>query len=116
MISKELLSEVLNVHVRPTFYFDCETLVYEYDKIKDLDECYKSEINIHELAHKCKEWAFKQGFMFDIQWHTNRNPFSIVIKSYGKDSQFYCAETEPEAIFKACEWILKENRGRRWNY
>ena len=49
MISTELLSEVLCVHVRDDWYFDCEILVYTYDKILGLDENYKAEIKaMHE--------------------------------------------------------------------
>ncbi len=69
---------------------------------------YKS-INIYELANKCKEWAFTEGF---------------ILVSYKEENCWYCdveerktsantisnnsAKTEPEAIFNSCEFIFKE--------
>ena len=123
MISKELLSEVLGVYVRDGWYFDCELLIYTYDKISGLDENYHAEINIYELAHKCKEWAYKKEYAL-----TPMNDFGFGnkdtdnFKSYwtscyinlrpSNGTHLYCVEmtSEPEAIFKACEWILKEKR------
>ncbi len=67
-------------------------------------------INIYELANKCKEWAVKsKGFilskliMFDTytQWQ-------VVVKQENFEEQF-TADTEPEAIFKACEYIMEQN-------
>lgn len=60
IISKELLSEVLCVHVRDDWYFDCEILVYTYDKILGLDENYKAEINIYELAFLIRDYFHKK--------------------------------------------------------
>lgn len=37
ILSKQLLSEVLGVYVRDGWYFDCEILIYTYDKILGLD-------------------------------------------------------------------------------
>ncbi len=54
--SKELLSEVLGVYVRDGWYFDCEILIYTYDKILGLDENYHAEINIYELAFRTREY------------------------------------------------------------
>jgi len=61
--------------------------------------------NIYELAHKCKEWAFSKKI----------NICSGIRKNVGV-VEYYCtastntvyADTEPEAIFLACEWI-REN-------
>ena len=111
-ISKELLSEVLGVYVRNGWYFDCVTLVYTYDKISGLDENYHAEINIYELAHMCKEWA-KLKYFIDIDSHSGCARWGAEAVSHnGRPSVFYeqvfIGRTEPEAIFKACEWILKE--------
>lgn len=67
--------------------------------------------NIHELAHKCKEWAFDNGIMFDVRWHTNRKPFKISIMVYGNHSRFFVEDTEPEAVIKMCQWILDDMKG-----
>ena len=92
MISKELYEAVIELDYR---YITRE----EYD-----------EINIHELAHKCKEWAYNKGFMLlsglyirGKIWCEIYKPLDLnnTITQFGED-------TEPEAIFKACEWILKQ--------
>ena len=120
MISTEVLSEVLGVYVRDGWYFDCELLLYTYDKILGLDENYHSEINIHELAHKCKEWAFDKGYIIEVGVHptikkdrSDRDYFYKITTDRGQIlvSKFdEIIKTEPEAIFKACEWILKEKK------
>lgn len=68
-----------------------------------------SRINIYELAHKCKEWAFANGWYLWIEWKSGGN-FCVKI---AKDettifgvTEFY-DWSEQEAIFKACEQILE---------
>ena len=64
----------------------------------------------HHLAHKVKEWAFRQGYYtssgisFDINlWWANATP-----KIGGATRlETFDADNEPEAIFQAGEWILK---------
>ena len=112
MISKELLNEVLGYKA-------------SYIQIVGTKLCFSchikggSNINIYELAHKCKEWAFSYKFDFEIIRIKN-------VKNYGKifvrvhtihtnqcnGKEFYPFDREPEAIFKACQWILdnKENK------
>ncbi len=79
MISKELLKEVTG-HT-----------TLEYDGY-----------NIHEIAHKCKEWACLNNDMLVYTAPKYSHKFtSVEVEGYK------CrADTEPEAIFKACEWIL----------
>lgn len=125
MISKELLSEVLGVYVRDGWYFDCELLIYTYDKILGLDENYHSQINIYELAHKYKKWAFVKGYfvqsdflevnIYPIEYDGSKmklvHCFDIVpidCDSYTEEEIDSFPHNETEAIFKACEWILKE--------
>lgn len=105
MISKELLSEVVGNEVSEIRWINQQKKELQYDVIEDLNY---TTINIYELAHRCKEWAFYKGF---------------VLKSYKKQGAFsgtyhyaidindkiceWLANTEYEAIFKACEWIFK---------
>ena len=117
MISKELLSEVLGYEP------------FKIDKIKQVngvgivlvllnqDGTVRSYQNIYELAHKCKEWALNKGYV--IESLTNRS--CIMGDNYEyfaeakihKETNSMCqntidADTEIEAIFKACEWVRKE--------
>lgn len=102
MISKELLSEVFKKEVECAesnlCYFEEYTSCMQGITFKDEPRTYW---NIHELAHKCKEWAFKQGLGLAIYWH-----YTGVINIEVKDGELVQADTEPEAIFKACQWIL----------
>lgn len=111
-ISKELLSEVLKedvLSVKP--YIDNDPfykniIMWEYRK-----NTYDT-INIYELAHKCKEWALskdyklvslnKECFLYDTQYLYD------VSEQLNQWSEWFEADSEVEAIFKACEWVLKE--------
>ena len=110
MISKELLSEVLKANV--TEFYERKGEIRFKTHTNRADGWFSSSDtpipNIYELAHRCKEWAFDKGF---------------VLKSYKKQGAFsgtyhyaidindkiceWIANTEYEAIFKACEWINK---------
>ena len=128
IISKELLSEVLNEN-RVTIKNLCisnNILIYvSFCSPNELNgtnynehllndyHCLKAdiyqEINIYELAHKCKEWAWDSheyklystiGFCKFFWSYTD----SIGIMRAHERS--FDADSEPEAIFKACQWIL----------
>ena len=106
-ISKELLSMILG---EKAYDIKCvsDNIISFYT---DYDQY--EEINIYELAHKCKEWAFNNGYEL-------RNGRDIDVKEelcyfceYKQERQldyansdYFLAETEPESIFKACQWIL----------
>ena len=106
--SKELLSEVLGLKINLVEIDEARNKVFYYcNQFGRIT----GEINIYELVHKCKEWAFDKGF---------------VLKSYKKQGAFsgtyhyaidindkiceWLANTEYEAIFKACEWIMEQTK------
>jgi len=110
MITKELLSEVLTntygenfqiYEFEEAFTFEGYHFTYDYSD----NNIEKDSINIYELAHKCKEWAFNN---YGIDIKTSRRTFGFVAKlgigTHTNGQQ--TADTEPEAIFKACQWIL----------
>lgn len=75
------------------------------------------KINIYELAHKCKEWAAnlspnKHALSSYPRWGDIRNykktNGSYYICQHLVSGVQFEAETEPEAIFRACEWILEQ--------
>ena len=111
MISKKLLSEVLELKTTKDFNFEIED---NYVCISDYGE-QLFEINIYELAHKCKEWASKYNFHL-ISWTISYE--AVKDKGYcqthntqdatKESDKPFSESTEIEAIFKACEWILKE--------
>lgn len=121
LISKELLREVLNkkvVEICNTY----DTLINDnfIDTERELAFKYKSNnasilndtINIYELAHKCKEWALNKGYTL-LTKNKECLIYSVeevydVVECLNQYEEYFEADTEYEAIFKACEWIKKE--------
>lgn len=124
MISKELLSQVLNLkvtYVYSTTHTQNETS-FEYECISfTVEGGYCKSIPISVLANKCKEWAYAKGYIINtaIEPLTHKMSWQydlfklryekidmdmgipptqhfIITKSYS---------TEPEAIFKATQYI-----------
>ena len=113
IISKELLSEVLNLNMWKT---ETLTISTEYNKLYyngiTLGDYgyyeYTEHINIHELAHKCKEWALKQEYKVNSRPDNVPTLWEAYINLNITTAHTEVAATEPEAIFKACEWILQQ--------
>ena len=124
MISKELLSQVLDKKVVVDDISNIElkentiTFIEDYWDEDEGSGFYRSHtINIYELAHKCKEWAVnlspnKHALSSYPRWGDIRNykktNGSYYICQHLVSGVQFEAETEPEAIFKACEWILEQ--------
>ncbi len=104
-ISKELLSEVLEVEISD-FNIIGNTLNYiipNYETEEDGDLIYidlGQNINIYEFAFKCKRWAKTKNYvLWSYLDQTNMFNFDgIKVKSF--------IGNEVETIIKACEWIL----------
>lgn len=109
MISKELLSEVLDCNIYeilPESEIIGSPKVIQYrTKNSFIPFDY---INIYELANKCKEWA--HTYKLSVRSFNGYGGWFCTISSWD-DSTFkskeFNATTEPEAIFKACQWILE---------
>ena len=111
MISKELLSEVLEENISEVYKigsnpnFKQNTLLFKLYGCGEL-----CNINIYELAHKCKEWASKQYYSVMSGWEMTHwgGAYHVVLYKNPNSILFSMStiETEPEAIFKACQWIL----------
>ena len=107
MISKKLLSEVLGKECADISVENNRICFYDWSN-NGASEC----INIHELAHKCKEWVWNKNYSMRIDqiglmdWNIEMEDMDSGTQCFNDD--FYHI-TEPEAIFKACEWILNEN-------
>ena len=106
IISKELLSEVFNKEVEYVesnlCYFEEYTSCMQGITFKDEPRTYW---NIHELAHKCKEWARAKGYeLYSAYIDINAS----ICELFGINfiELEFNSDTEPEAILKACQWIL----------
>ena len=116
MISKELFSEVLGFNV--VYVETCTQTIKSRIKsdVSDSDIAVYdgnkySYINIHELAHKCKEWAYSKGFRIVDE---GENVFVVnfekrvvhLVERYDLDS------FSPERCFIACQWILDNKESK----
>ena len=108
MISKELLGVVLSNYgitdVYPSYdESDVMTAVgYEIEEIV-------FEINIYELAHKCKKWAASESVLLESRIDkTVVKPSRCSVVNYitGQELVLIHAQTEPAAIMEACQWVL----------
>ena len=113
MISKELLSEVLEIDICEDVAF-IDNSTYAYPKPISSTNYVWELLNIYELAHKCKVWAYKLDEYNISSGLTNGGAYTEVFGRYAcSDSNANyqtTANIEAEAIFKACEWILKETK------
>ena len=103
MISKELLSEVRGVEVS-TVIIDNNIIDYTKESRRGKIRAH-NPINIHELAHKCKEWATHKGY------EIVESAFGIKVKycismEQSEQEQINQEFFSPEYTFKVCQWIL----------
>lgn len=122
MISKELLSEVLGVDIEDVYITENQVLysIPNYEIEEDSETFYinlGTRINIHELSHKCKEWAYEKGYILysgkEVNEYTCYFEKETGFELSNIDTWLSTfSDTEPEAIFKACQWILdyKDNK------
>lgn len=106
MISKELLSEVLS-SLTLLEIIDGKIDNNVYFKVEEIDIL--QSVNIYELAHKCKEWAINldRVGVFSV-CRTQLDGYIEIQIDIKMDKEWKTIQekTEPEAIFKACQWIL----------
>lgn len=116
MISKELLNKVLNIEIVSYQMKQKNILAYEYNKVSKNQWSGKTfcnrSMNIYELAHKCKEWAFnkdKYKWLFSYKAFTKCH--CDIVDNHNRKYIFvsFAGNNEPEAIFKACQWILDKD-------
>lgn len=111
MISKELLSTILNERVRDIYKIgsnpNCGLNVLPYSLHGNGD---LQEINIYELSFKCIEWLID---ITDNSVEIITNKDDTYVRIYiPNEADFYTeyATDKIEAIIKACEWILKNEK------
>ena len=112
--SKKLLSEVLGYN----FEISCIELAEFEAKLFIYKEGFglKDIINIYELMHLMKEWACDKSFMLttwysDEDEYTGREALCNIYEpymSFDEITKSFIADTEFEAVTKACEYILEQ--------
>ena len=110
MTSKELLSAVYPIDETTEIYVGVQESTGRVMWFgKEYNDC-RSEIDIHRVAHKCKEWALSKNYILQssIEIDCGYCEISYIILNQVK-KVLITAESEPEAVFKACEWILDKD-------
>jgi len=113
MKNKELLSDILGVTISSintgipkgsnTIYVIYYTILDDYGTLH--------QINIYELAHKCKIWALGQKYQLHSALRTNSYPICICWNEETNKKVHFKSDTEFEAIFEATQWIY-HNKGK----
>lgn len=114
IITKELLRRVLPKETESLSDNFSFTINEDYIEFSDDGEM-QFEYCIYKFAFRCKEWAFKYRYMID----SNISPTlkevnngiigtSLIYNLNNMESKRFQSDTELGAIFKACEWVLKE--------
>lgn len=127
MISKELLSEVMGYPISKNINECGITRIIglnesSSDGSLDLDFGYQGlesshirYINVYQLAHKCKEWAYNKKYLLDI----SEDKIKISIQ---KDLPYYLTTIQnvnqgnnfipfdPYIDIKACQWIYDNTK------
>ena len=108
MISKALLSAVYPIDETTEVYIGIQESTGRVMWFgKEYNDC-RSDIDIHRVAHKCKEWALNLGYILSSTVHGYE--CYIDGRSFIDNTPVrFLAESEPEAIFKACQWILDKD-------
>ena len=119
-INKELIKNVLaketeNLSEDFSFYIDEDYIVFR-DEGEALFGC-----NIYKFAFKCKEWILNQKnkdcFYIADQFSLNIESqmgiikyfWCVLLKNNSRVSPEFKADSEIEAIIKACNWILERS-------
>ena len=84
------------------------------DDLIDIAICGKTigypghNVNIYELMHMCKEWAWNNGYeLASFKANHSGSWFcTIRIIDIITNKITFITSTEPEAVFKTCQWVL----------
>lgn len=106
IISKELLSAVLGAGSEPTIYE--QSMNFSYGAHIDGHGVKVDSSNSYYLECRCKEWLYEQGVTFDVKFRAHLSPRKISVTIYGDKEGYFSENTEPEAIFAACQWKLDQ--------
>lgn len=83
------------------------------DFIKENDDYIKygarvqDQISVYELAHLCKKWAYKQGYLLDSRTTMTGSCFLLTSPCSPNEDIYktFVDKTEVKAIYKAIEWL-----------
>lgn len=112
MIKSNVLSAVLGFECTPYIEDDGSFWVltqYGWNKGEpSLENAkqYPKGLNLHELANKCKVWAYENGYVISTEVSC-KDKFNVTTKSLHRSIvNLNSDQYEYEAIFKACEFVF----------
>lgn len=106
MINNDLLTQILGIEVlssKPVR--QTSTMRYKFDAIGEHRD---NSINIYELAYLCKKWAYTKNYLIDSCFNKPEGEVLVYWMSKLNKRTEFSGNTEPEAVFKACEWIFEQ--------
>jgi len=109
--SKELLSTVLGINIESHILLSKDNRSIIYAEISPIGGSIISDINIYELMHMIKEYIKSQNLMIIVYHHLD----TVAVEIVQNQKSIYTSPgmsvyTEPEAVTKACEWILGQQK------
>lgn len=118
-ISKELFETVMNVDLSHRFNLDnslesskeCSMDVFFYwERNANYFHQDSKTILVNDFFFMCKDWALKQNISMYSYLHKLNGGVEIVPKKKCNllDNKKFKADTEQQAVFDACQWILDE--------
>ena len=119
-ISRELASSVLGLNV--VYTESCEHRDNIIGIWTDMNTKPIKEISIYEFTYKCKEWILIQknkdclyiadqfSLNIESQMGVIKYFWCVLLKNNSRISPEFKADSEIEAILKACNWVLEQNK------
>lgn len=106
-ISKELINAVLDVEIKGVYFAPNGRFFEIWDISRD------DRIDTNDFFFRCKEWAYKQGYVLRSEICDIGGCLILTIEDQGYLMNQYEieADSEQQAVFDACQWIL-ENKGK----
>ena len=70
-------------------------------------------INIYELMHMCKDWAYTNGYKIK-SYKEGTFMYEAEIREKmcreGQDHWYMTGDSEPDIIFRSCFWLMKKGK------
>lgn len=120
IVSKELLSEVFTSNQQEFKIDSVKNNIVKYSWLCEEQFGYGGvnckwvsfEINIYELAHKCKEWAYEQGYLIGLNC---RQGVILIDRNTHMTLRYISIDGLDQVVkfeLNLCQWLL-ENKDKR---
>ena len=108
-ISKELLSNVLELNIQNVYKTRLVNVGYDYFTGDNTAVGFSEFVNIYELAHKCKEWLVSKGYSLHITYQQSIVTIDCMNKMLLDNiSEFGKLNDEITPLIKICQFIYNK--------